>query len=138
MSAALQVQNLVVRLETRRGRFELSIDELELRAGHVLAVLGPNGAGKTTLLRALAGLVRPAAGSIARTGAGPVTMVFQRPIAFAGTVAHNVRVALLGTRLDAAERRRRVAEAGAVVFGDRRPALLGHSGDQLAGNIEGE
>ncbi len=58
MSAALQVQNLVVRLETRRGRFELSIDELELRAGRVLAVLGPNGAGKTTLLHALAGLVR--------------------------------------------------------------------------------
>lgn len=133
MSAALQVQNLVVRLETRRGRFELSIDELELRAGRVLAVLGPNGSGKTTLLRALAGLVRPAAGSIARAGAGPVTMVFQRPIAFAGTVAHNVRVALLGTRLDAAERRRRVADAlgrfGMGALAERRAHRL--SGGEL-------
>jgi ABC-type sulfate/molybdate transport systems ATPase subunit len=133
LSAALHVQDLVVRLETRRGRFELSIDELELRAGCVLAVLGPNGSGKTTLLRALAGLVRPAAGSLVRTGAGPVTMVFQRPIAFAGTVAHNVRVALLGARLDAAERRRRVADAlrrfGIDALAERRAHRL--SGGEL-------
>jgi len=36
-----------------------------LGAGEALALTGPNGAGKTSLLRALAGLLRPAAGTIA-------------------------------------------------------------------------
>src|SRR5215467_25131 len=36
----------------------------ELRIGEAVAILGANGAGKTTLLNAIAGLVRPAAGSI--------------------------------------------------------------------------
>jgi len=34
--------------------------------GSLTAVVGPNGAGKTTLLRAIAGLHRPAAGSVDR------------------------------------------------------------------------
>jgi zinc/manganese transport system ATP-binding protein len=33
-------------------------------SGSLTAVLGPNGAGKTTLLKAIAGLLRPASGSI--------------------------------------------------------------------------
>ena len=33
-------------------------------AGSLTAIVGPNGAGKTTLLKALAGLVRPAAGRV--------------------------------------------------------------------------
>lgn len=38
--------------------------DLTLSAGETLAVVGPNGAGKTTLLRCLAGLLRPAAGTV--------------------------------------------------------------------------
>ncbi|KAA5803861.1 heme ABC exporter ATP-binding protein CcmA [Alkalicaulis satelles] len=38
---------------------------LALEPGQALVLTGPNGAGKTTLLRALAGLLRPAAGEIA-------------------------------------------------------------------------
>ena len=38
--------------------------------GSMTAVVGPNGAGKSTLLRALAGLHRPASGSIERFGLG--------------------------------------------------------------------
>jgi heme exporter protein A len=34
-------------------------------AGELLAVIGPNGAGKSTLLRLVAGLLRPAAGTVA-------------------------------------------------------------------------
>ena len=42
--------------------------DLALEAGELLLLAGRNAAGKTTLLRAAAGLVRPAAGSIALGG----------------------------------------------------------------------
>jgi heme exporter protein A len=42
--------------------------DLDLPAGHALAVLGPNGAGKSTLLRLVAGLSRPSAGSLTIDG----------------------------------------------------------------------
>jgi branched-chain amino acid transport system ATP-binding protein len=38
----------------------------------IVAVLGPNGAGKSTLLRAIAGLVRPSAGTVDYDGRGLV------------------------------------------------------------------
>lgn len=42
--------------------------DLEVGAGAVVAVLGPNGAGKSTLLNVVAGLHRPAAGSVVLAG----------------------------------------------------------------------
>jgi ABC-type sulfate/molybdate transport systems ATPase subunit len=106
--AVLAARDLVVRRGAGRSAFELRVDALELRAGGVLAVLGPNGSGKSTLLRTLAGLEVPAQGRIEGQAEGPVTMVFQRPVAFAGTVEHNLRAALGGLRLPRAERRARV------------------------------
>ena len=41
---------------------------LEVREGEIVALLGRNGAGKSTLLKTLAGLVRPASGSIEYEG----------------------------------------------------------------------
>src|SRR5712692_11479590 len=38
-------------------------------AGEALLLLGPNGAGKSSLLRMVAGLLRPAAGSLELAGA---------------------------------------------------------------------
>lgn len=42
--------------------------DLALQGGDALHVAGPNGIGKTSLLRILAGLLRPFAGVVARTG----------------------------------------------------------------------
>lgn len=42
--------------------------DLDVPAGTVLALLGPSGCGKSTLLKALAGLLRPQAGSISFAG----------------------------------------------------------------------
>ena len=113
--AVLSARDLRVRRSSRSASFELRIDALDLQAGGVLAVLGPNGAGKSTLLRALAGLETPLRGRIERRVDGPVTMVFQRPIAFSGSVAHNLRTALSGLRgeraLSRSEKKRRVQEA---------------------------
>jgi iron(III) transport system ATP-binding protein len=45
---------------------KLILDDLSfsLKEGQIAALLGPSGCGKTTLLRSIAGLIRPAAGTI--------------------------------------------------------------------------
>lgn len=60
-------------LSLRRGRKRL-IERLSLTisAGELVHVRGHNGVGKSTLLSALAGLLRPDAGSIARPPGGTV------------------------------------------------------------------
>ena len=56
-------------LSVRRGeRLLFSGFGLELRAGEAVALVGRNGAGKTSLLRAIAGLLRPQAGTITFVG----------------------------------------------------------------------
>ena len=42
--------------------------DLEVRAGELVTLIGANGAGKTTTLKALAGLLKPASGSILYNG----------------------------------------------------------------------
>jgi ABC-type Fe3+/spermidine/putrescine transport system ATPase subunit len=134
MSApALSVRDLRVTRSSRSGTFALEVDALDLEAGGVLAVLGPNGAGKSTLLRCLAGLEPLAGGVLSTRAEGPVTMVFQRPIAFAGSVRHNLRAALLGTGLPRSEIATREAEAlerfGIARHASRRASTL--SGGEL-------
>ncbi|HEY1076733.1 MAG TPA: ATP-binding cassette domain-containing protein [Fontimonas sp.] len=46
----------------------LRLDHLQLAAGESCAVLGPSGCGKTTLLHLIAGLLRPARGSVCVNG----------------------------------------------------------------------
>ena len=52
----------------RGGRDVFSGLDFETSAGEALVVVGPNGSGKTSLLRIIAGLLAPAAGSIALEG----------------------------------------------------------------------
>jgi ABC-type sugar transport system ATPase subunit len=102
---------LRIERRSRRGAFVLEVASLDLNAREVLVILGPNGSGKSTLMRSLAGLEQPVAGAVAQATHGPVTMVFQSPASFAGSVEHNVRAALLGKRISSAELSERVSRS---------------------------
>jgi heme exporter protein A len=52
----------------RGGREVFSGLSFQVVAGEALILVGPNGAGKSSLLRLVAGLLRPAAGSVALPG----------------------------------------------------------------------
>lgn len=66
MSALLEARGLV---GGYGARTVLRGVDLAVARGERVALLGPNGAGKTTLLRALAGVLRPAAGEVLLEGA---------------------------------------------------------------------
>ncbi|MFD3483912.1 ABC transporter ATP-binding protein [Streptomyces sp. NPDC058665] len=64
----------------RRARRVVEDVHLAIDAGSTLGLVGESGSGKSTVARAIAGLVRPAAGTIARpTGRRSLQMVFQDP-----------------------------------------------------------
>ncbi|HEY2652880.1 MAG TPA: ABC transporter ATP-binding protein [Solirubrobacteraceae bacterium] len=65
MSALLQTKDLAVGYQGNPVVRDLN---LEVKAGEVVAILGSNGAGKTTTLMAIAGRLKPLAGSIAFDG----------------------------------------------------------------------
>jgi iron complex transport system ATP-binding protein len=65
-STAIRTERLTV---AYRGRPALSDVDLHIGAGEPVALVGPNGAGKSTLLRAIAGLVKPSAGTVELGGA---------------------------------------------------------------------
>lgn len=112
--------------------------DLEVSAGEVVALLGPSGCGKSTLLRAVAGLQPLDDGRVHFDGedlAGlPVHrrdfgLMFQEHALFSHRdVAANVAFGLRMQKIDAASRRRRVAEVLALVglegFEERQIATL--------------
>lgn len=65
-------------LACRRGeRVLFARLSLALGGGEAIQVVGPNGMGKSSLIRLLAGLLRPFAGTVVRTGA--IALVDERP-----------------------------------------------------------
>ena len=62
----LNISNLSVGYGKRTILNEISIPSI--RPGEFLGVIGPNASGKSTLFKALAGLIRPAAGSVQLDG----------------------------------------------------------------------
>ncbi len=97
----LAAEGLLVR---RGGVTVLDISGLEVFQGEVLSLIGPNGAGKSTLMLTLAGLLKPARGSLLFRGERisdggfayrrHIAMVFQEPLLFDTTVFENVAAGL--------------------------------------------
>lgn len=98
MTSLLDIRDLSVE---RGGKIVLTIDELSIEKGDVLAVVGPNGAGKSTLLLTLARLLRPKQGKIAFNGGQAsaesdtdyrrrIALVLQDPLLFDMSVFDNV------------------------------------------------
>jgi len=90
--------------------------DLEIRRGEFFAIVGPSGCGKSTLFEIIAGLAAPSEGTASFEGA-PVTsdvpegigVVFQEDASFPWlTVRDNIEFGLLGLKLPAAERKRRI------------------------------
>ncbi len=63
--ALLEVRGLAARYGEHEAIHGAS---LEVSEGEFVAIIGPNGAGKSTLLKSIAGLVKPAAGSVLLAG----------------------------------------------------------------------
>ena len=61
MSAAIRIQQVSKSFGNVQALDQVDLD---IQPGEFFGLLGPNGAGKTTLISALAGLVRPDAGSL--------------------------------------------------------------------------
>jgi lipopolysaccharide export system ATP-binding protein len=96
---------------------------IEVKSGEIVGLLGPNGAGKTTTFYMTVGLTAPDSGRVslddedlthapmyarARKGIGYLP---QEPSIFRGlTVEQNILAILETMRIDAAARRRRLAE----------------------------
>lgn len=113
----------VDKITTRYGAITALHDaSLEVRAGELVALVGPNGAGKTTLLNTVAGLLRPATGSVRFdgndiTGNEPARLVRSglalvpehRRIFKDLTVEENLRLG--GSTASVADRRVRLDEA---------------------------
>ncbi|WGF87249.1 ABC transporter ATP-binding protein [Marinivivus vitaminiproducens] len=123
------------------GAFKALDDvSIDVEPGEFLTLLGPSGSGKTTLLMAIAGFVRPDAGSILVGNEEIVRkpphkreigVVFQNYALFPHmSVAENVGYPLKLRGVSADERARRVREAlDLMALGDR----LDHGVDQLSG-----
>jgi molybdate transport system ATP-binding protein len=134
---------LAARLADRRGELALEV-ELAAEAGTTTVLVGESGAGKTTVLRLLAGLDRPARGTVTVDGQpwldtdrGLELPPWRRPVGYVPqdyalfphlTVERNVAFGLETQRLSPAVRRDRVrsalATAGVAELAERLPGRL--------------
>lgn len=96
----LTLENLVVAFADKEI---LNIPRFDFMEGSIYGIIGPSGAGKSTLLRVVNILQQPTAGTVFFDGMPQVykgnqrlkiqrqmSMVFQKPVLFSGTVLENV------------------------------------------------
>jgi len=74
MSLAVEARDVVLGYGRRVA---LASSSFTIPAGSFTAIIGPNGSGKSTVLNAVAGLVEPAAGSLALIGDPRISYVLQ-------------------------------------------------------------
>ena len=102
--------------QIRGGCEILRVDDLDVCDGEHVSVLGPNGAGKTTLLRLLAGVDRPASGTVTLDGVSTarggvelrrrVAYATQQPGLLSTSVRRNVELPLRWRKVPRKERAR--------------------------------
>ena len=108
MTALLEIRDLLIE---RLGKIVLSVQELDINKGEVLAVVGPNGAGKSTLLLTLARLLHPKTGEIRFRGIKAkdesdlsyrrrIALVLQDPLLLDMSVFDNVASGLRFRRME--------------------------------------
>lgn len=118
MNPLMQLKNIEVVLEKRKI---LEIEALDINCGEILTVLGPTGSGKSTILKLLAFLIKPRQGEIFWQGQqvyfpAPlcvrrlISMTFQEPLPFQGTVFENVAYGLRIRGVKGKELKRKVEE----------------------------
>jgi energy-coupling factor transporter ATP-binding protein EcfA2 len=115
---------LVCRLEGASYAYRsraVSVPDLELRRGEVVALTGPNGSGKTTLAKLAAGLLEPKEGLVERSGRA--SYLSQDPGRY--VVAERVDEEVgLGVDGDLARARRALAVVDLAGSDDRHPRDL--------------
>lgn len=120
--------------------------DLVLDPGTTTAIVGPSGSGKSTVLSLLAGLYQPDEGSIVVDGTDVVTLdaaarrelvsvVFQHPYLFDGSIRENVLVGAPDADDDAVDQASALAKVDTLV--DRLPdgwsTRVGEAGTTLSG-----
>ena len=131
-----------IRLENVSHRYTsedvLTGFDLTLEPGTTTAIVGPSGSGKSTVLALLAGLHRPTSGRVlvdgtdlAELSADLVSVVFQEPYLFEGTVRDNI---LAGNpNPDPRRFAEVVALARVEELIEREHTLVGEAGGALSG-----
>ncbi len=117
-----------------------------LEPGTTTAIVGPSGSGKSTILSLIAGLHTPERGQIVLDGTNTtdidpdarrasVSMVFQHPYLFDGTIADNIRVGHPEAGGDALHRAMSLARVDDIVerLPDGAQSTVGEAGTALSG-----
>jgi ATP-binding cassette subfamily C protein CydD len=137
MPPSLELDHL--RFRYAPDSFELETGRITLGPGEHIAIVGKSGSGKTTLLHLIAGLLKPASGTVLVNGSPLsqydesawfeyVSYITQHPYIFAGTLAENIAIGA-GGNITRAEIERAAEEAGLAAL----TAQLEHGFDTFVG-----
>ncbi|MNO54807.1 ATP-binding/permease protein CydD [compost metagenome] len=101
MPPSIEIDHL--RFQYAPDSFELKTGRIQLSPGEHIAIVGKSGSGKTTLLHLIAGLLKPASGTVLVNGSPlsqydetawfeHVSYITQHPYIFAGTLSENIEI----------------------------------------------